>query len=86
MHDENAGAVAHNVEVVAQQAKDLQAQLLGVESFMQQAIESNSADVAVLQTSVSALEGANSQFVAFLSALNEALDNVSELTAATSGE
>ena len=52
---------------------------------MQQAIESNSADVAVLQTSVS-VEGANSQFVAFLSALNEALDNVSELTAATSGE
>jgi len=84
--DENVGAVAHNVEVVAQQAKDLQAQLLGVESSLQQAIETNGADVAILQTSVSALEGANSQFVAFLSALNEALDNVSELTAATSGE
>ncbi len=82
--DENVGAVAHNVEVVAQQAKDLQAQLLGVESSLHQAIDTNSADVAVLQNSVSALEGANSQFVAFLVALNEALDNVSELTAAAS--
>ena len=78
--DENVGAVAYNVEVVAQQAKDLHAQLLGVESSLQQAIESNGADVAVLKTSVSTLEGANSQFVAFLVALDEALANVSELT------
>lgn len=86
--DENVGTVAHNVEVVAQQAKNLQTQLLGVESSLQQAIDANGADVATLQTSVSALEGANSQFVAFLVALDEALSNVAELTSAakTSGE
>jgi len=86
--DENVGTVAQNVEVVAQQAKDLQAQLLGAQSSLQQAIDANGTDVAVLKTSVSALEGANSQFVAFLVALDEALSNVSELTSSVgaSGE
>ncbi len=83
--DENVGAVSQNVEVVAQQAKDIQAQLLGVQSSLQQAVDANGADVDVLKSSVTALQGANGQFVAFLVALDDALANVSDIISTSEG-
>ena len=79
--DENVGNVAYNVEVVAQQAAELQAELAATQANMQEALDSSSADVAVLETSVSALENANGQFTTFLIALDEA---ISSATAALS--
>jgi len=83
--DENVGAVAYNVEVVAQQAATLQAELAGTQATLQEAIDSNSADLTVLETSVSDLENANGQFVAFLVALDDALSNASEAMSSLRG-
>lgn len=76
--DENVGAVAHNVEIVAEQAATLQAELASTQSTLQEAIDANSADLAVLETTVSDLESANGQFVTFLVALDDALENATE--------
>lgn len=76
--DENVGAVAYNVEVVAQQAAVLQAELAATQSTLQSAIDTNSTDLTVLESSVADLENANGQFVSFLVALDEALANASE--------
>ena len=76
--DENVGAVAYNVEVVAQQAAELQAELATTQATLQEAIDTNSTDLTVLETSVSELENANGQFVSFLVALDDALSNASE--------
>lgn len=76
--DENVGAVAHNVEVVAQQAAALQADLAATQASLEDAIDANRTDLTVLESSVSDLENANGQFVAFLVALDDALSTASE--------
>lgn len=76
--DENVGAVAYNVEVVAQQAATLQADLAATQASLQEAIDANSADVTTLEASVAGLENASGQFASFLVALDEALANASE--------
>ena len=83
--DENVGAVAYNVEVVAQQAAELQANLAGTQAALQEAIDTNGADLTVMESSVSELENANGQFVAFLVALDDALSNASEAMSSLSG-
>jgi hypothetical protein len=83
--DENVGAVAHNVEIVAQQAAELQADLASTQATLQGAIDTNSTDLAVLETSVTELENANGQFVAFLIALDDALANASEAMSSMRG-
>ena len=76
--DENVGAVAYNVGVVAQQAAELQAELQATQANLQEAIETNTGDVAALESTVAGLESADDQFVAFLIALDKALENASE--------
>ena len=66
----NVGAVSYNVDLVAQQAQTLQAQLATVESTL-------GGDVAQLQTAVDTLNRSTTQFIVFLSALNEALSEAS---------
>ena len=76
--DENVGAVAYNVEVVAQQAAQLQTEIATAQATLQEAIDSNTADLGTMQTTVDSLENANGQFASFLVALDDALNNVSQ--------
>lgn len=64
--DENIGAVSQNVDIVAQQARTLQAQVTTVESSLGQ-------DVATLETAVDELGRTSTQFTTFLTALESAL-------------
>ena len=76
--DENVGAVAYNVEVVAQQAAALQTDLAATKANLQEAIDANATDMTTIEGAVSDLENANGQFVSFLVALDDALANASE--------
>jgi hypothetical protein len=68
--DENVGAVSYNVDLVAQQAQTLQAQLVTVEGTL-------TGDVAQLQGAVDTLNRSTTQFTVFLTALNDALAEAS---------
>ncbi len=83
--DENVGAVAYNVEVVAQQAAQLQTEIATAQATLQEAIDSNTADLGTMQTTVDSLENANGQFASFLVALDDALNNVSEVMDSAKG-
>lgn len=82
--DENVGAVAFNVEAVAQQAAALQAEIDATQASLQEAIDSNTAEVATIQASVDSLENASGQFASFLVALDDALSNATEAMSAVS--
>ncbi|MFN2201014.1 MAG: hypothetical protein ACK2UO_07390 [Caldilineaceae bacterium] len=82
--DENVGAVAYNVEVVAQQAATLQSDLADTKANLQEAIDANATDMTTIEGAVSDLEDANGQFVSFLVALDEALSNASEAMSSVS--
>jgi cytochrome c556 len=83
--DENVGAVAYNVEVVAQQAAKLQTEIAATQTSLQAAIDTNTADVATIQTNVDDLANASGQFATFLVALDDALANASEAMEAVRG-
>ncbi|MCC6455594.1 MAG: hypothetical protein IT328_11660 [Caldilineaceae bacterium] len=70
--DENVGAVSTNVDIVAQQAQNLQTQLTTIEGDL-------GGNIAELQSAVDTLNRSTSQFGIFLTALDQAL---SEATAA----
>lgn len=68
--DENVGAVSYNVDVIAEQARTIQAQLAEVESATGQ-------DIASLEGAVESLNRSSTQFTTFLTALDEALSEAS---------
>jgi len=77
--DENVGAVAYNVDMIAQQAQALQTQLVSIEGSLADQIAGANLDIEELQGAVDTLNRSTTQFTTFLSALDQAL---SEATSA----
>ena len=76
--DENVGAVSYNVDVVAEQAKNIQTQLATVEATLSQEIESGAQDLAAVEESVAELSQSAEQFKTFLVLLGEALNEATQ--------
>lgn len=77
--DENVGAVSYNVDMVAQQAQALHAQLATLEGDLGNEFAAVEGNISELRGAVEALNRSTTQFTAFLTALDQAL---SEATAA----
>jgi hypothetical protein len=76
--DENVGAVSYNIEVVAQQAQTLQSLLAQIEGDLSGEIAGVSVDVEELRGAVESLNRSTAQFSAFLTALDQALSEITE--------
>ena len=76
--DENVGAVAYNVDMIAQQAQALQTQLVSIESGLADQIAGANLDIDELRGSVDTLNRSTTQFTAFLTALEQALSEATE--------
>jgi hypothetical protein len=73
--DQNVGAVSFNVDVVADQARAIQTQLVTVESSLRTELAAEADSRMALQAAVDTLSQTSTQFSAFLIALDEALSN-----------
>lgn len=71
--DQNVGAVSYNVDVVADQARSIQTQLVTVESSLRTELAAETESRLALQTAVDTLSQTSNQFSSFLIALDEAL-------------
>jgi hypothetical protein len=71
--DQNVGAVSYNVDVVADQARAIQSQLVTVESSLRTELAAETESRLALQAAVDTLSQTSSQFSTFLIALDEAL-------------
>jgi hypothetical protein len=76
--DENVGAVNYNVEVVAEQARNIQSQLATAENNLRAALASSDQDISELEEAVTALDLASNQFTTFLTALESALSEATQ--------
>jgi hexokinase len=71
--DQNVGAVSYNVDIVADQARNIQSQLVSVESALRTEMATETESRVALQAAVDTLSQTSNQFSAFLIALDEAL-------------
>lgn len=71
--DENVGAVAYNVDMIAQQAQALQTQLVTIEGSLADQIAGANLDIDELRGAVDTLNRSTTQFTIFLTALDQAL-------------
>ena len=76
--DENVGAVSYNVDVVAEQARAIQTQLVEVETGLRAELENDGQEIVALQGAVDTLNRTSTQFTTFLTALDEALSQATQ--------
>jgi uncharacterized phage infection (PIP) family protein YhgE len=82
--DENVGAVSYNVDVVAEQARNIQTQLVAVESSLRAEMATAGETVTALEDAVADLDTASDQFTTFLTALEDALSEATQALDETS--
>jgi hypothetical protein len=76
--DENVGAVSQNVDIVAEQARAMQGQIVSVETALRQELATGATNVETLQAAVTQLDRTSAQFTTFLVALNDALSQANQ--------
>uniref|UniRef100_A0A540V8W5 SD-repeat containing protein B domain-containing protein n=2 Tax=Litorilinea aerophila TaxID=1204385 RepID=A0A540V8W5_9CHLR len=79
--DENVGAVSYNVDVVAQQAREIQSQLGQVEAALSQRLDEQDAQIGELGEAIAILDRTRNQFDVFVAALSDALSTMKSLEA-----
>ncbi len=79
--DENVGAVSYNVDVVAQQAREIQNQLGQVEAALSQRLDEQDAQIGELGEAIAILDRTRNQFDIFVAALSDALSTMQSLEA-----